>query len=242
MTPPRRVSELFQLLNCLTLGFKPKLGLRLRGGTKRNAYPELRATFASRGAKDSNLKNMAVVIPHQMFLAQNHIRGICTRAQFDADNCPANSVYGRAVAYTPLFDDPLSGNVYLRSAPGRKLPDLVASLYSGAVHIVVEGKIGPSGSGGILTQLHQPPRRADRPLHDDPLRRQARPAWSTPRTSARRRRGLGQSARPKQHRRDLHDTALRGQCGKARHKKKAHHKTHKRHHRRATSATARGGR
>ena len=154
-------TSFFQLLNCRTLGFRPKLGLRLRGGTRRNANPELRATFASRGAKDSNLKDMAVVIPHQMFLAQNHIRGICTRAQFESQTCPANSIYGYAVARTLLFDDPLRGNVYLRSAPGRKLPDLVASLYTGAVHIVVEGRIGPSGNGGILTKFTNLP---DAPL------------------------------------------------------------------------------
>ncbi len=50
---------------------------------------------------------------------------ICTRVQFAAENCPAGSVYGTAVAYTPLFDEPLRGNVYLRSStntparPGR---------------------------------------------------------------------------------------------------------------------------
>ncbi|MGH2975631.1 MAG: hypothetical protein ACRDLL_12290, partial [Solirubrobacterales bacterium] len=38
--------------------------------------------------------------------------------------------------------------VYLRSSTGR-LPDLVADLYSGAVRIIVEGKIGPTKQGGI---------------------------------------------------------------------------------------------
>jgi len=145
------VSEPFQLLNCLTLGFKPRLGLRLRGGVRRHSFPELRATFASRGPKDSNLKEIAVVIPHQMFIAQEHIRGICTRPQFDAQTCPADSVYGHAVAYTPLFDQPLRGDVFLRSDPARHLPDLVASLYSGAVHIVLQGTIGPAKGGGIRT-------------------------------------------------------------------------------------------
>jgi hypothetical protein len=143
------VSEPFQLLNCRTLGFKPKLGVRLRGGTKRNSYPQLTATFAARGPGDSNLKEISVTIPHQEFLAQNHIRGICTKAQFAAQKCPANSIYGSAAAYTPLFDAPLTGNVYLRSAAGRQLPDLVADLYSGAVRIVLEGEIGPGKKGGI---------------------------------------------------------------------------------------------
>jgi hypothetical protein len=141
------VERHFQLLNCLTLGFRPKLGIRLRGGVRRAAYPELRATFASRGAKDSNLKRIEVVMPHSEFLAQNHIREVCAPRAFEAEKCPADSVYGHAVAYTPLFDTPLRGDVYLRSSK-QKAPDLVADLHSGAIRIVVEGKIGPA-KGGI---------------------------------------------------------------------------------------------
>jgi hypothetical protein len=139
----------FQLLNCLTIGFRPKLGVRLRGGIHRGDFPQLRATFAARGPQDSNLKQIAVTLPHQMFLAQEHIREICTRVQFNSRRCPPDSVYGSAVAYTPLLDQPLRGNVYLRSSAGRQLPDLVADLYSGAVRIVLEGAIGPGKKGGI---------------------------------------------------------------------------------------------
>jgi hypothetical protein len=149
-------SRHFQLLNCLTLGFKPKLGIRLRGPTRRGAYPQLRATFAARGQGDTNLKEIKVSLPHSEFLAQNHIRSICTKAQFARKNCPTDSVYGSAAAFTPLFDDPLRGNVYLRSS-AHKLPDLVADLYSGAVRIVVEGKIGPTKQGGISAQFENLP-------------------------------------------------------------------------------------
>jgi hypothetical protein len=146
----------FQLLNCLTLGFKPKLGLRLRGPSYRGAYPSLRATFVSRGARDSNLKRIEVETPHSLFLAQNHIRAVCTQLQFAAERCPAGSVYGKAVAKTSLFDQPLRGNVYLRSSD-RRLPDLIADLRSGAVRIVVEGGIGPGKHGGIRTFFHDLP-------------------------------------------------------------------------------------
>jgi len=155
-------SRHFQLLNCLTLGFKPKLGIRLRGPARRGAYPELRATFAARGPGDTNLKEIAVSLPRSEFLAQNHIKTICTRAQFAKENCPPGSVYGSAVAYTPLFDEPLRGNVYLRSS-SNKLPDLVASLNSGAVRIVLEGKIGPTRQGGISALF--------RNLPDEPIDR-----------------------------------------------------------------------
>jgi hypothetical protein len=140
-------SSFFQLLNCRILGFQPRLGVRLRGGTKRGDYPQLRTTFAARGPNDSNLKEIAVVIPRQQFLAQEHIRAICTKPAFQREACPKDSVYGSAVAYTPLLDDPLRGNVYLRSSSGA-LPDLVADLHSGDIRIVLEGHIGPAAKGG----------------------------------------------------------------------------------------------
>ncbi len=143
------VGSHFQLLNCLTLGFQPKLGIRLRGGAERGDYPQLRVTFASRGPQDSNLKRIEVAMPHSEFLANEHIRQICTRPKFQAETCPAESEYGRAVAYTPLFDEPLRGKVYLRSSPDRALPDLVANLRSGAIRIAVEGRIGSAKGGGI---------------------------------------------------------------------------------------------
>jgi len=139
------LSNHFQLLNCLTLGFRPKLGLRLRGGSRRGDYPALRVVFAARSG-DANLKRIAVTMPHSEFLAQNHIRDVCTRQQFAADACPPGSVYGRAVAFTPLFDGPLHGPVYLRSSSNR-LPDLVASLRRDEVHIVLAGRIGPAQNG-----------------------------------------------------------------------------------------------
>ncbi len=142
------VAKHFQLLNCLTLGFRPKLGMRLRGNPRRGAFPALRASFASRGGKDSNLKKIEVEMPHALFLAQNHIRTVCTRSQFASERCPRGSAYGKAVAKTLLFDDPLRGRVYLRSSRNR-IPDLVADLHAGAVRIEVEGRIGPSRHGGI---------------------------------------------------------------------------------------------
>ncbi len=142
------IARHFQLLNCLTLGFRPTLDLRLRGGSHRGSFPSLRASFVSRGPKDSNLKRLEVEMPNALFLAPQHIGAVCTKAQFDDRSCPAGSVYGRAAADTPLFDDPLRGPVYLRSSSHR-FPDLVADLYSGSIHIVVVGAIGPSRQGGF---------------------------------------------------------------------------------------------
>jgi len=143
-----RIEKHFQLLNCLNLGFQPHLGLVLRGASRRGGFPALSAIFTARGAQDSNLKRIEVDMPHQLFLAQNHIREVCTRVQFAAGACPERSIYGKAVAFTPLLGEPLRGNVYLRSS-NHKLPDLVTQLHSGAIEIDLEGRIGPSKKGGI---------------------------------------------------------------------------------------------
>lgn len=122
----RSASTRFQVGGCERLGFKPGLKLKLDGPTKRAAYPRLTATLTARPG-DANISRAAVTLPHSAFLAQEHIRTVCTRVQFAAHACPAGSVYGHATAVTPLLDQPLSGPVYLRSSSS-KLPDLVVAL------------------------------------------------------------------------------------------------------------------
>jgi len=120
------VSNRFQVAECARLGFKPKLSLRLKGGTRRTKYQGLTAIVTPRPG-DANIARTSVTMPRSAFLAQEHIRTVCTRVQFAIDACPAGSIYGRATAWTPLLDEPLSGNVYLRSSDNN-LPDLVADL------------------------------------------------------------------------------------------------------------------
>jgi hypothetical protein len=128
----------FQASNCASLGFEPRLGLRLKGGTHRGDYPKLRATLRM-PAGGANIARTVVALPHSTFLAQEHIRTVCTRVQFAAHQCPEASIYGQAIAYTPLLDDPLRGPVYLRSSDN-PLPDLVVSL-DGQIHVDLVGRI-----------------------------------------------------------------------------------------------------
>jgi hypothetical protein len=122
------LSRPFQVGNCGALKFKPNLGIQLHGGTKRGAYQRLSATVTNpEGTGYANIARAAVTLPHSEFLAQEHIRTVCTRVQFAAHECPAGSIYGRARAISPLLDAPLSGPVYLRSSDN-PLPDLVAAL------------------------------------------------------------------------------------------------------------------
>ncbi len=139
----------FQLAECGQLGFKPSLALSLKGGTKRGQYPALKAVLKTRPG-DANISGIQVALPHSEFLAQNHIRTICTRVQFAQNACPARSVYGQITVETPLLDYPLSGPVYLRSSDNT-LPDLVPDLHgppSQPIHFEAAGRTD-SINGGI---------------------------------------------------------------------------------------------
>jgi hypothetical protein len=136
----------FQVSDCNALGFKPKVSLELKGGTRRGKYPSLKATVTPRPG-DANIGTASVALPPSEFLAQEHIQTICTRPQFEARRCPPTSVYGRAKAVTPLMDEPLEGPVYLRSSDN-DLPDLVADLSGRGIRIEVVGRID-SVNGGM---------------------------------------------------------------------------------------------
>ena len=134
----------FQVGDCGALKFGPKLSLTLKGGTKRSDHPALKAVLTAR-AGESNLADAAVTLPRSEFLENAHIRTVCTRVQFNADACPAKSIYGKARAFTPLLDKPLEGPVYMRSSDN-KLPDLVADL-RGQIRVVLVGRIDSQNRG-----------------------------------------------------------------------------------------------
>ncbi len=139
----------FQVANCDTLDYQPKLQAKLSGSTKRGGFPALRATLTQDSSGEANTAKAVVTLPHSEFLAQSHIRTICTRVQFAADACPAASVYGHARAVTPLLDQPVEGPVYLRSS-ANPLPDLVAALKgppSQPIEVDLVGKIDTFNQG-----------------------------------------------------------------------------------------------
>jgi hypothetical protein len=154
---PAELSARYQAANCANLGFKPKLNFKLKGGTTRGGHPSLLATYKPRKG-DANLEGLVVRLPRSAFLDQAHIRTICTRVQFAADNCPKAAQYGYIKAFTPLLEEPLQGPVWLRSSD-HNLPDLVFDLH-GLVDVEVSTRID-SKNGGIRASIESAP---DAPL------------------------------------------------------------------------------
>lgn len=120
------VSAPFKASGCEKLDFKPKLFLRLFGAMRRAKNPKLRAVLMP-PAGDANIARAATILPPSLILDQGNLSKVCTRVQFAANDCPKNSIYGHATAFSPLLDDPLQGPLYLRSSDNL-LPDLVADL------------------------------------------------------------------------------------------------------------------
>jgi hypothetical protein len=141
------LSQRFQVGACTALPYAPKLALRFKGPAKRTAHPRVIATLTTKPG-EANTSFAQVKLPRAAFLDNAHIGNVCTRVQFAAGagngaECPADSVYGRAAATTPLLDHPLTGNVYLRTNPAHKLPDLLLA-FSGPpnqpIKFVLAGK------------------------------------------------------------------------------------------------------
>ena len=120
------LADRFQVGGCAALPFKPKLALRLLGGTRRGAHPKFRAILTGRPG-DANIARATISLPRSEFVDQSHIRTVCTRVQFAAEQCPPGSIYGEVKASTPLLEETLEGPVYLRSSDN-VLPDAVAVL------------------------------------------------------------------------------------------------------------------
>lgn len=147
----------YQAASCGRLGFRPHLSITLAGKTKRRGHPRLRAVLWPR-AGDANLASASVKLLPSTIIDQAHIRTICTNVQFAAGACPPQSIYGHAVAYSSLLDEPLAGPVYLRSSQ-HKLPDMVLDLH-GIIDVQAVGTID-SVHGAIRSTFEATP---DAPL------------------------------------------------------------------------------
>jgi hypothetical protein len=159
----------FRATDCAKLPFGPKLSLRLFGGTHRGSHPRLKATLRM-PAGGANIAGTSVALPHSEFVENAHFKTICTRVQFAAKTCPAGSIYGFAVAKTPLLEEPLQGPVYLRSSTN-PLPDLVMALQgptSMPIEVDLAGRVD-SVNGGLRTTFEGVP---DAPVSEFTLQMQ----------------------------------------------------------------------
>jgi len=110
------VAAPFQATGCRSLGFKPRLSMRLSGARKQMrtfGHPGIHATL-TQPAGQAAIKATTVRLPRQFALDIDNANGICEyeASLKDEPACPADSVIGRVRAVSPLLSRPLTGRIY----------------------------------------------------------------------------------------------------------------------------------
>jgi hypothetical protein len=147
----------FQVGECGRLKFKPKIAISLKGGTKKTGHPALKATVTyPKGGAYANIARAQVALPGSEFIDQGNLNKVCTQPQLKSKTCPKKSIYGKVKAWSPLFEKPLTGNVYLGVGYGYKLPAVVAEL-DGQVRVLLAGKVDTSPQHGIRNTFETVP-------------------------------------------------------------------------------------
>jgi hypothetical protein len=149
------LSSPYQASNCADLAFAPKLSLKLTGGIKRRGHPAIHA-FLQAHPGEANIQRVSVALPKNELLDNAHIGTVCNRVAFANEQCPAGSLLGTGEATSPLLGYRLKGNVYLRSNPAHKLPDLVVAL-RGKIDIDLAAKIDQPKGSGLRTTFESVP-------------------------------------------------------------------------------------
>jgi hypothetical protein len=106
------VSSRFQVGDCVSLGFTPKLTMTMsgKGQTKDGAHPALHARLTP-PAGDANNKKATVTLPLALALDPGNANGLCEPKDAAADKCPASTIVGSAQAQS-ILPDTLKGPVY----------------------------------------------------------------------------------------------------------------------------------
>ena len=109
----------FTPTGCDSVPFSPTFSARVGapGQTAAQSHPPV-STAIDQDAGEAGLRNATVLLPPNFSAELNVLSQTCAQADFDAGNCPANSVVGTAIATSPLLTEPLTGPVALITNPG----------------------------------------------------------------------------------------------------------------------------
>jgi hypothetical protein len=135
-----RFSSYFHVVNCFSLGFRPRMSVHQLGGrrgTRRAANPGLKFDLNTR-AGDANLKSIAVTLPPAFEIDQRHLGNLCSKSELESKECAGSQPIGTVKTETPLLERPLEGPAYAVSGYGG-LPHVVFIL-GGQVTILPQGE------------------------------------------------------------------------------------------------------
>jgi hypothetical protein len=146
-------SSYFQVVNCETLPFRPKMTVRMLGGrkvAKRGKNAALRFDLRTRSG-DANIKALTVTLPKAVEIDQAHLGNICSEKELASKDCAGRTPIGEASTATPLLDQPIKGPVYAVSGSGG-LPRL-AFILDGQVKLVPRAETRSVNGGRLQTTV-----------------------------------------------------------------------------------------
>ena len=129
----------FDTTNCGAVPFTPELSVEIKQTSQVDAV-ELSTTI-SQTIEEAGLLRAEVTLPKDLFGNAEALGTSCPDADFQAGNCPPNTIVGSAVAASPLQSQSLSGPVALVAPPGPRLPYLGLD-QRGPLALKLKGKIG----------------------------------------------------------------------------------------------------
>ncbi|HEX4116181.1 MAG TPA: hypothetical protein VHY18_09945 [Solirubrobacteraceae bacterium] len=146
----------FQVTNCATLGFKPKLTVATSGKTSRKNGTSLLIKIAyPKGAigKEAWFKGAKFDFPKQLPARLTTLQKACPAATFNSNPaaCPAASKVGTAIVHTSVLPGVLNGVVYFVSYGGLKFPEAVIVLQGDNVTVDLHAETFISEKTGVTS-------------------------------------------------------------------------------------------
>jgi hypothetical protein len=141
------VSSPFEVTNCPSLPFAPKLTASVVGQGSKADGTTFAVTVESPGLGQANIHKVDLTIPAALPSRLTTIQKACVEAVFDANpaSCDEGSVIGEGIVYTPVFKTPLKGPAYLVSHGGAEFPDVEfvlkgQTVEDDGVEVILDGK------------------------------------------------------------------------------------------------------
>lgn len=146
----------FQVTNCATLKFTPKLAVSAaRQSSKVDGASLFFKISYPHGAQGSQswFSEAKFDLPKQLPARLTTIQKACLAATFEANPaaCPAHSLIGHAVVHTEVLPAPLEGPVYFVSYGGAKFPEAVLVLQGDGVTVDLHGETFIAGKTGVTS-------------------------------------------------------------------------------------------
>ncbi len=150
------VADPFQVTNCATLKYEPKVAVSTAGhASKANgASLSFKISYPKNAmGSQSWFKEAKFTLPVQLPARLSTIQKACLAATFEANPqaCPSPSKIGYAVVHTEILPVPLEGPVYFVSYGSSKFPEAVLVLKGYGITVDLHGETFINGKTGITS-------------------------------------------------------------------------------------------